>query len=169
MLAVLEYAVEYFQKYVLARNPGGKQRFQEAQEWFLERFLSLGFISESGGEEGESNAYYCSHQLFTFAFNYLDRFCLGNSRMSIIGRGKERRRGALLLRKYLRDAGAASRPNTEGFASLEGSEAQVEFCRRPSCWSSEVGEEPRQAPLGQTFQDGIDSSTPCRNCNPTLQ
>ena len=121
MLAVLENAVEYFQKYVLARNPGGKQRFQVAQEWFLERFLSLGFISESGGEEGESNAYYCSHQLSTFAFNYLDRFCLGNSRMSIIGRGKERRRGALLLRKYLRDPRAASRP-------------KVEFCRGPSCW-----------------------------------
>jgi hypothetical protein len=37
MLAVLENAVEYFQKYVLARNPGGKQRFQEAEEWFLEK------------------------------------------------------------------------------------------------------------------------------------
>jgi hypothetical protein len=32
MLAALENAVEYFQKYVLARNPGGKQRFQEAEE-----------------------------------------------------------------------------------------------------------------------------------------
>jgi hypothetical protein len=37
MLAVLENAVEYFQKYVLARNPGGKQRFQEAEEWFLDK------------------------------------------------------------------------------------------------------------------------------------
>jgi hypothetical protein len=37
MLAVLENAVEYFQKYVLARNPGGKQRFQETEEWFLEK------------------------------------------------------------------------------------------------------------------------------------
>jgi len=37
MFAVLENAVEYFQKYVLARNPGGKQRFQEAEEWFLEK------------------------------------------------------------------------------------------------------------------------------------
>lgn len=37
MLAVLQDAVEYFQKYVLARNPGGKQRFQEAEEWFLEK------------------------------------------------------------------------------------------------------------------------------------
>src|SRR5512132_1336257 len=37
MLAVLESAVEDFQKYVLARNPGGKQRFQEAEEWFLDK------------------------------------------------------------------------------------------------------------------------------------
>jgi hypothetical protein len=37
MLAVLENGVEYFQKYVLARNPGGKKLFQEAEEWFLEK------------------------------------------------------------------------------------------------------------------------------------
>ena len=37
MFAVLENVVEDFQKYVLARNPGGKQRFQEAEEWFLEK------------------------------------------------------------------------------------------------------------------------------------
>jgi hypothetical protein len=37
MLAVLESAVEDFQKYVPARKPGGKQRFQEAEEWFLEK------------------------------------------------------------------------------------------------------------------------------------
>jgi hypothetical protein len=37
MLAVLENAVEYFQKYVLARNPRGKQLFQEAEEWFLDK------------------------------------------------------------------------------------------------------------------------------------
>jgi hypothetical protein len=37
MLAVLENAVEYFQKYVLARKPSGKQLFQEAEEWFLEK------------------------------------------------------------------------------------------------------------------------------------
>ncbi len=37
MLAVLENAVEYFQKYVLARKPRGKQLFQEAEEWFLEK------------------------------------------------------------------------------------------------------------------------------------
>ena len=37
MLAVLESAVEDFQKYVLARKPRGKKLFQEAEEWFLER------------------------------------------------------------------------------------------------------------------------------------
>lgn len=31
MLAVLENAVEYFQKYVLAQKPSGKQLFQEAR------------------------------------------------------------------------------------------------------------------------------------------
>ena len=37
MLAVLESAVEDFQKYVLARKPSGKKLFQEAEEWFLEK------------------------------------------------------------------------------------------------------------------------------------
>jgi len=37
MLAALENAVEYFQKYVLARNLRGKQLFQEAEEWFLDK------------------------------------------------------------------------------------------------------------------------------------
>src|SRR6266481_8972773 len=37
MLAVLESAVEDFQKYVLARNPRGKKLFQEAEKWFLEK------------------------------------------------------------------------------------------------------------------------------------
>jgi hypothetical protein len=37
MLAVLENAVEYFQKYVLARKPSGKQLFRDAEEWFLDK------------------------------------------------------------------------------------------------------------------------------------
>jgi hypothetical protein len=37
MLAVLENAVEYFQKHFLARNPSGKKLSQEAEEWFLEK------------------------------------------------------------------------------------------------------------------------------------
>jgi len=51
MLAVLENAVEYFQKYVLARNPSGKKLFQEAEEWFLEKdsgsFFSFENICET--------------------------------------------------------------------------------------------------------------------------
>jgi hypothetical protein len=37
MLAVLESAVEDFQKYLLARKPSGKQLFQHAEDWFLEK------------------------------------------------------------------------------------------------------------------------------------
>jgi hypothetical protein len=37
MLAVLESAVEDFQKYVLARHAGGKRLFQQAEEWFLDK------------------------------------------------------------------------------------------------------------------------------------
>jgi hypothetical protein len=47
MLAVLENAVEYFQKYVLARKPSGKQLFQEAEEWFLEKDSEELFSFES--------------------------------------------------------------------------------------------------------------------------
>jgi len=37
MLAILENAVEHFQKYVLAWKPSGKQLFREAEEWFLDK------------------------------------------------------------------------------------------------------------------------------------
>jgi hypothetical protein len=37
MLAVLESAVEDFQKYVLARHACGKKLFQQAEEWFLQK------------------------------------------------------------------------------------------------------------------------------------
>jgi hypothetical protein len=37
MLAVLENAVECFQKYVPARKPSRKQLFQEAEDWFLDK------------------------------------------------------------------------------------------------------------------------------------
>jgi hypothetical protein len=36
MLAVLESAVEDFQKYVVARSTRGKKLFQEAEEWLLD-------------------------------------------------------------------------------------------------------------------------------------
>jgi hypothetical protein len=47
MLAVLESAVEDFQKYVLARNPSGKKLFQQAEEWFLEKNSDEFFSFES--------------------------------------------------------------------------------------------------------------------------
>jgi hypothetical protein len=37
MLAVLESAVEDFQKYFFARHPSGKKLFQQAEDWFLKR------------------------------------------------------------------------------------------------------------------------------------
>jgi hypothetical protein len=37
MLAVLEKAIEYFQKYVLANDKGGRKLFQEAEEWILNK------------------------------------------------------------------------------------------------------------------------------------
>jgi hypothetical protein len=50
MLAVLESAVEDFQKYVFARNASGKKLFLEAEEWFLEKdsdeLFSFGSICE---------------------------------------------------------------------------------------------------------------------------
>ena len=53
MLAVLESAVEDFQKYVLARNPSGKKLFREAEEWFLEKnsdaLFSFGYVCETLG------------------------------------------------------------------------------------------------------------------------
>ena len=47
MLAVLEDAVEHFQKYFLARNPRGKQLFQEAEDWFFDKDGETLFSFES--------------------------------------------------------------------------------------------------------------------------
>jgi hypothetical protein len=47
MLAVLESAVEDFQKYVLARRPSGKKLFQHAEEWFLDNDSEALFSFES--------------------------------------------------------------------------------------------------------------------------
>jgi hypothetical protein len=35
MLAVLEDAINSFQRYLVARNEGERKQFQEAQEWIL--------------------------------------------------------------------------------------------------------------------------------------
>jgi len=47
MLAILENAVEYFQKYVLAQNGMGQKLFQEAEEWFLDKNCDELFSFES--------------------------------------------------------------------------------------------------------------------------
>jgi hypothetical protein len=47
ILAVLESAVEDFQKYVLARNIRGKKLFQEAEEWFLDNDSEEAFSFKS--------------------------------------------------------------------------------------------------------------------------
>jgi hypothetical protein len=53
MLAVLESAVEDFQKYVVARSTAGKKLFQQAEEWFLdndgEALFSFASICETLG------------------------------------------------------------------------------------------------------------------------
>jgi hypothetical protein len=53
MLAVLESAVEDFQKYVLARKLSGKKLFQQAEEWFLDEdsdgLFSFGSVCETLG------------------------------------------------------------------------------------------------------------------------
>jgi hypothetical protein len=47
MLAVLESAVEDFQKYVVARHAAGKKLFQHAEEWFLDNDSDVLFSFES--------------------------------------------------------------------------------------------------------------------------
>jgi hypothetical protein len=47
MLAILENAVEYFQKYLFAQNDIGRKLFQEAEEWFLEKNADHFFSFES--------------------------------------------------------------------------------------------------------------------------
>jgi hypothetical protein len=53
MLAVLESAVEDFQRYVLARNISGRRLFQQAEEWFLDKDseepFSFGSVCETLG------------------------------------------------------------------------------------------------------------------------
>ena len=47
MLAILENAVEYFQKYLFAHNEIGRKLFQEAEEWLLEKNAGHFFSFES--------------------------------------------------------------------------------------------------------------------------
>jgi hypothetical protein len=47
LLAVLESAVEDFQKYILSTDPKERKLFQEAEEWFLEKDSGALFSFES--------------------------------------------------------------------------------------------------------------------------
>jgi hypothetical protein len=47
MLAILEDAVDCFQKYVTAERPKEKALFQEAEEWFMEKDSDLFFSFEN--------------------------------------------------------------------------------------------------------------------------
>jgi hypothetical protein len=53
MLAVLESAVEDFQKYFLTRHTNGKKLFQQAEDWFWEKnsdeLFSFGYVCETLG------------------------------------------------------------------------------------------------------------------------
>jgi hypothetical protein len=63
MLAVLESAVEDFQKYVLARKPRGKRLFQEAEEWFLAKDSDELFSFENICETLQLHPDYIRHGL----------------------------------------------------------------------------------------------------------
>jgi hypothetical protein len=63
MLAVLESAVEDFQKYVLARHAGGKKLFQQAEEWFLDNDSGALFSFESICETLQLHPAYIRHGL----------------------------------------------------------------------------------------------------------
>jgi hypothetical protein len=53
MLAVLESAIEDFQKYFVARHTSGKKLFQQAEDWFWEKnsdeLFSFGYVCETLG------------------------------------------------------------------------------------------------------------------------
>lgn len=53
MLAVLASAIEHFQKHVLSKDEKGRELFQEAEEWFLEKdsdqLFSFEYICETLG------------------------------------------------------------------------------------------------------------------------
>src|SRR5215831_18079533 len=66
MLAVLESAVEDFEKYVLARNPRGKKLFQYAEEWFLEKNSDQIFSFENICETFQFHPEYTSQGLMAW-------------------------------------------------------------------------------------------------------
>jgi hypothetical protein len=58
MLAVLENAIEDFQKYVLATDKRGKELFQEAEEWIMEANSASFFSFENICEHLQLNPDY---------------------------------------------------------------------------------------------------------------
>jgi hypothetical protein len=66
MLAILENAVEYFQKYILAQNGMGQKLFQEAEEWFLEKNCDELFSFESVCETLELHPDYIRQGLMSW-------------------------------------------------------------------------------------------------------
>jgi len=56
LIAVLENAVESFQKYVRARSPGERRMFEEAERWIM------------GGNEEEDNRLDADGRAFTFRY-----------------------------------------------------------------------------------------------------
>jgi hypothetical protein len=85
MLAVLENAVEYFQEYVLARNPGGKQRFKKAEEWFLEKDSESLFSFENICEILELHPDYMRQGILCWKEEKLKRYSVEGHR---VGRPK---------------------------------------------------------------------------------
>jgi len=82
MLAILENAVEYFQKYIFAQNDIGRKLFQEAEEWFLEKNADLFFSFESICETLELHPDYIREGLMSWKEKTLKGYFFQASRPS---------------------------------------------------------------------------------------
>ena len=82
MLAILENAVEYFQKYLIAQNDIGRKLFQEAEEWFLEKNADLFFSFESICETLELHPDYIREGLMSWKEKTLKGYFFQASRPS---------------------------------------------------------------------------------------
>ena len=82
MLAILENAVEYFQKYLFAQNDIGRKLFQEAEEWFLEKNADHFFSFESICETLELHPDYIREGLMSWKEKTLKEYSFQASRPS---------------------------------------------------------------------------------------
>jgi hypothetical protein len=82
MLAILENAVEYFQKYLFAQNDIGRKLFQEAEEWFLQKNADLFFSFESICETLELHPDYIREGLMSWKEKTLKEYSFQASRPS---------------------------------------------------------------------------------------